>query len=130
MACQINRLQYQISTCYNHLTWGYGSVGRALRSHRRGRGFESPYLHLRGRYLELPANCDSVSVGKRKYFPQRLSGGRQGARPYPKCLSPTLRWSVQRWLQFDVLGHHLTPYLLDIRRCNTISAICCSKKKP
>ena len=25
--------------------WGYSSVGRALRSHRRGWGFESPYLH-------------------------------------------------------------------------------------
>ena len=25
--------------------WGYSSAGRALRSHRRGRGFESPYLH-------------------------------------------------------------------------------------
>src|SRR3972149_4680325 len=25
--------------------WGYSSIGRALRSHRRGRGFESPYLH-------------------------------------------------------------------------------------
>ena len=36
------------------LTWGYSSVGRALRSHRRGGGFESPYLHQRGRYLELP----------------------------------------------------------------------------
>jgi hypothetical protein len=26
--------------------WGYSSVGRALRSHRRGWGFESPYLHF------------------------------------------------------------------------------------
>ena len=28
-------------------TWGYSSVGRALASHVRGRGFESPYLHQR-----------------------------------------------------------------------------------
>lgn len=27
------------------IPWGYSSIGRALRSHRRGRGFESPYLH-------------------------------------------------------------------------------------
>ena len=25
--------------------WGYGSVGRAIRSQRIGQGFESPYLH-------------------------------------------------------------------------------------
>ena len=25
--------------------WGYSSVGRALPSHGRGQGFESPYLH-------------------------------------------------------------------------------------
>ena len=25
--------------------WGFSSVGRALRSHRRGQGFESPKLH-------------------------------------------------------------------------------------
>ena len=25
--------------------WGYGSVGRAMRSQRIGQGFESPYLH-------------------------------------------------------------------------------------
>ena len=29
----------------NVLLRGYSSTGRALRSHRRGRGFESPYLH-------------------------------------------------------------------------------------
>ncbi len=27
------------------MKWGYSSAGRALRSQRRGRGFESPYLH-------------------------------------------------------------------------------------
>ena len=25
--------------------WGFSSAGRALRSHRRGQGFESPILH-------------------------------------------------------------------------------------
>ena len=25
--------------------WGYSSVGRALASHVRGQGFDSPYLH-------------------------------------------------------------------------------------
>lgn len=29
----------------NIQTWGYGSVGRAMRSQRIGRGFESLYLH-------------------------------------------------------------------------------------
>ena len=28
-----------------HLTRGYSSVGRALGSHSRGQGFDSPYLH-------------------------------------------------------------------------------------
>jgi hypothetical protein len=27
------------------LTWGCSSVGRALASHARGQGFESPHLH-------------------------------------------------------------------------------------
>ena len=31
--------------------WGYGSVGRAMRSQRIGQGFESPYLHHRNRKL-------------------------------------------------------------------------------
>ena len=28
------------------LSWGHSSVGRALESHSRGRGFESPWLHF------------------------------------------------------------------------------------
>jgi hypothetical protein len=40
----------KIGRCVKHKflieeLWGYSSVGRALRSHRRGQGFESPYLH-------------------------------------------------------------------------------------
>ena len=38
----INNLTYVIILI---VVWGYSSIGRALRSHRRGRGFESPYLH-------------------------------------------------------------------------------------
>ncbi len=38
----INNLTYAIIST---VVWGYSSIGRALRSHRRGRGFESPYLH-------------------------------------------------------------------------------------
>ena len=30
---------------YQQLIWGYGSVGRAMRSQCIGQGFESPYLH-------------------------------------------------------------------------------------
>src|SRR5579859_6773908 len=30
---------------WKHWTWGCSSAGRALRSHRRGQGFESPQLH-------------------------------------------------------------------------------------
>ena len=36
--------------CYNiTCMWGYSSVGRALGSHSRGQGFESPYLHHKRR---------------------------------------------------------------------------------
>ena len=34
--------------------WGYGSVGRAMRSQRIGQGFESPYLHHKKREAKPP----------------------------------------------------------------------------
>ena len=37
----LTKIKYNLSA-----VWGYSSVGRALRSHRRGGGFESPYLHF------------------------------------------------------------------------------------
>ncbi len=40
-------------------TWGYGSVGRALRSQRRGHEFESRYLHQAN---TLP-NCQTAGLG-------------------------------------------------------------------
>ena len=43
------RLLWGLAACFELLLElnlrGYSSVGRALRSHRRGWGFESPYLH-------------------------------------------------------------------------------------
>ena len=33
------------ATITTEYPWGYGSVGRAMRSQRIGQGFESPYLH-------------------------------------------------------------------------------------
>lgn len=30
---------------YHHHSWGRSSVGRARRSHRRGHGFDTPWLH-------------------------------------------------------------------------------------
>ena len=48
--------------------WGYSSAGRALRSHRRGRGFESPYLHQISHRVSCsrgesrnPRGCEMVS---------------------------------------------------------------------
>ena len=46
-------LTHSFGFCYNSARWGYSSAGRALRSHRRGRGFESPYLHHYGVALHL-----------------------------------------------------------------------------
>jgi hypothetical protein len=46
---------------YNRCNWGCSSIGRALRSHRRGRGFESPQLHqMRPR---RPADWRASSFG-------------------------------------------------------------------
>lgn len=40
------------------VSWGCGSVGRALASHVRGQGFESPHLHFFTNNLEaLPRGC-------------------------------------------------------------------------
>ena len=43
---RIKFVAFSIRSCYNSSrTWGYSSVGRALASHVRGQGFDSPYLH-------------------------------------------------------------------------------------
>jgi hypothetical protein len=42
----LNKVGVGNKICYNlPYRWGYSSIGRALPSHGRGRGFESPYLH-------------------------------------------------------------------------------------
>ncbi len=46
--------------CYNSDERGCGSVGRAPPLHGGGQGFESPQLHQKERYLELPAIFDKV----------------------------------------------------------------------
>ena|GEM_PF-6686331 len=49
-------LAYVVILCLNSVSngvgvldhsglWGYSSAGRALESHSRGQGFDSPYLH-------------------------------------------------------------------------------------
>ena len=43
---RVKFVAFSIRPCYNSFrTWGYSSVGRALASHVRGQGFDSPYLH-------------------------------------------------------------------------------------
>ena len=43
---RVKFVAFSIRSCYNSFrTWGYSSVGRALASHVRGQGFDSPYLH-------------------------------------------------------------------------------------
>ena len=37
--------EWRRPSVYFRLPWGCSSAGRALRSHRRGQGFESPHLH-------------------------------------------------------------------------------------
>ena len=38
-------MPWKFESSYPHHVWGCSSVDRALRSHRRGRGFESHQLH-------------------------------------------------------------------------------------
>ena len=38
-------IPWKFESSYPHQFWGCSSVDRALRSHRRGRGFESHQLH-------------------------------------------------------------------------------------
>lgn len=42
-----------VGVCRSRLARGISSVGRVLRSHRRGQGFESPILHLYIRKLNV-----------------------------------------------------------------------------
>ena len=44
------------ATITTEYPWGYGSVGRAMRSQRIGQGFESPYLH-QSEYKLNPSTC-------------------------------------------------------------------------
>ena len=49
--------------------WGYSSDGRAIRSHRIGQGFESPYLHLK----LLEAVQHPVKESVKSLFPRAMS---------------------------------------------------------
>ena len=45
--------------------WGASSVGRALRSQRRGRGFNSPALHQPSLKIRLASQTSSVALAKK-----------------------------------------------------------------
>src|SRR5207247_11148693 len=45
--------------------WGRSSVGRALESHSRGRGFDSPRLHLPFNVYAPPTRPRALTVGVR-----------------------------------------------------------------
>ena len=59
--------------------WGYSSVGRALASHVRGQGFDSPYLH------HLPKD----PIVRVFFLSSRADGGDNGSAP------PMTRFSRQ-----------------------------------
>ena len=69
---RIKFVAFSIRSCYNSFrTWGYSSVGRALASHVRGQGFDSPYLHhlpktrqVRVFFLLCDRRC--ICVGRRR----------------------------------------------------------------
>lgn len=56
-----------------HSIWGIGTVGSALRSHRRGQGFESPMLHQVSRAIgELFCNVKKGSISASLKFSSHL----------------------------------------------------------
>ena len=51
-------IPWKFESSYPHQFWGCSSVDRALRSHRRGRGFESHQLHQKN--IESAAKCGII----------------------------------------------------------------------
>lgn len=65
--------------------WGCSSVGRALRSHRRGRGFDYPQLHsVEGILIELSSFQFYFYVG----INEQLTDSKSGYLKTPILLSP------------------------------------------
>ena len=77
---RVKFVAFSIRACYNSFrTWGYSSVGRALASHVRGQGFDSPYLH------HLPKD----PIVRVFFLSSRAYGGDNGSAP------PMTRFSRQ-----------------------------------
>ena len=71
-----------LKLCYNHNTiaWGYGSVGRAVRSQRTGHEFESRYLHhpkapRKRRFLFCTVQYDFDGFKAASYFSELQFSG-------------------------------------------------------
>ena len=79
-------------SCQPSHLWGRSSVGRALESHSRGRGFDSPRLHFPA------ASCATVTLGSLPRFKSLLAVGPAGGflmssffpkRSWSACASPS-----------------------------------------
>ena len=77
---RVKFVAFSIRPCYNSFrTWGYSSVGRALASHVRGQGFDSPYLH----------QLTKDPIVRVFFLSSRADGGDKGSAP------PMTRFSRQ-----------------------------------
>ena len=54
--------------------WGISSAGRALRSHRRGQGFESPILHSMNWTTNAEARLKEVPFFVRPIVRRKIEG--------------------------------------------------------
>ena len=61
-----NTLEVRVFLCppYEKELWGCSSVDRALRSHRRGRGFESHQLHHPSRQRRFGWQATEANMAK------------------------------------------------------------------
>ena len=101
--------------CYNHNTvvWGYGSVGRAVRSQRTGHEFESRYLHHHKAPLwrcffvaEITSRSEScIPPCSREHLPYSLYEKVEGRKANTK-LSRRSRRKSRLDCQFPFSSHH------------------------